>query len=116
MAKMALSLTALSLAPPLDATYTRARVCRRDALGLGLGLLATLGPRRAVADGGETEIPPPLAIAYFTSGDPRLLQPALDEVKYLGVVQTAVGSLRGADGDMFPALRVECARWPCSRG
>lgn len=41
------------------------------------------------------------ATAMFSAGDPRFLQPAFDEIKYLGVKSTAVGRL----GDT-PAVRV----------
>ena len=35
----------------------------------------------------------PLQRAYFSAGDPRFLQPAFEEIKYLGVKNVEVGSL-----------------------
>jgi peptide methionine sulfoxide reductase MsrA len=48
---------------------------------------------------------PKLASAYFTAGDARLLQPTFDDIQYLGVKSSEVGSLVSPDGT-FPAIRV----------
>ena len=42
-----------------------------------------------------------LAYAYFSSGDPRFLQPKFDEIKYAGVKNVEVGSIGSS-----PAIRV----------
>jgi len=62
-----------------------------------LSLLPLAIPRPAPAD-------EPLladAEAIFTAGDARLLQPAFDDIKYLGVKQTACGRIDG-----LPAVKV----------
>lgn len=101
---------ATALAHISASTRTCPHFARRDAITLlrGLGLTTVLAPSTTPADD-ETlpPRPPPPAIAYFSAGDPRFLQPALDEIKYLGVVRTTTGSLMNDAGDALPALRVE---------
>lgn len=73
-----------------------AAVSRRALSAFLLPALCALPPPlAAIADGSED------AIAYFSAGDPRFLQPAFDEIKYLGVRQVEVGSLGGV-----PSIRV----------
>lgn len=103
-------LAATALMPAPASTRACPQFARRDAIALlkGLGLAAALAPLRTPADD-ETlpPPPPPPAVAFFSAGDPRFLQPALDEIKYLGVVRTTTGSLVNDAGDTLPALRVE---------
>lgn len=55
----------------------------------------------------EDVTPPATAVAYFSAGDPRFLQPTFDDIAYLGVTQTSVGTVVDAAGAATPALRVE---------
>lgn len=61
----------------------------------GVALLVPL--RSDASDGG--------GVATFTAGDPRFLQPAFDEIKYLGVQGSEVGTV-DVDGVLLPAIRV----------
>jgi len=101
-------LVVLLAAAALSPGRPSAHIARRDALVGALGLVAALAPRSAALADDELAIsPPPLAVAYFSSGDARFLQPSLDGIKYLGVVRTTPGSLTDAEGLVLPALRVE---------
>lgn len=69
-------------------------VSRRAALS-ALPLLAVPPPRAAFAADG-------LATAYFTAGDPRFLQPAFNDIKYLGITGVTCGAI-----DDSPVVKVE---------
>jgi hypothetical protein len=105
-------LGATALMPASASTRACPQCARRDTLTFiqVLGLAAMLAPWEASADDHHLLTPPPPpppAVAYFSAGDPRFLQPALDEIKYLGVVRTTTGSLSNDVGVVLPALRVE---------
>jgi peptide methionine sulfoxide reductase MsrA len=75
-------------------------ISRRDAL-VRTALAATVGAAGPRAASAEEE----LAVALFSAGDARFLQPAFDEIRYLGVKKTEVGSLASPDGGV-EAIRV----------
>mmetsp|Transcript_10400 Transcript_10400/g.30807 ORF Transcript_10400/g.30807 Transcript_10400/m.30807 type:complete len:281 (-) Transcript_10400:183-1025(-) len=95
------SLITPPLAPPkqqLSSPPRQFQFERRDLAALAAA--AMLRSRPAAAEDA------PLAVAYLSAGDTRLLQPAIDAIKYLGVVNTTAGSL-ARDGEAVPALKVE---------
>ena len=47
-----------------------------------------------------------LATAIFSGGDPRFMQPGFDEIKYLGVKKTEIGSVVTSEGVTVPAIKV----------
>jgi peptide methionine sulfoxide reductase MsrA len=95
----ALALAALASPPragPLAVCGRRAALAHAAAATAS----ALLAPAHA-ADNAPAE-----ASAFFTAGDARFLQPAFDDIRYLGVRSTLVGSLHAADGAELPALLV----------
>lgn len=78
---------------------------RRTALlraGAAAGAALLAPTRSSHAEGAAST-----ASACFSAGDARFLQPAFDEIKYLGVQWSEVGSMRLAEGSSLPAIRVQ---------
>ena len=75
-------------------------IARRAAAALIPFILAPRPP--AIADDG----PPPLATAIFSAGDARYLQPAFEDIRYLGITDTQCGRI--VDGEAtLQAVKVE---------
>jgi hypothetical protein len=88
---------ACGLVPPLPDLRISRRVVVSHASTAALTGLAV--PAAFADDSG-------LSTAIFSGGDPRFLQPGFDEIKYLGVKKTEVGSITTSDGTTIPALKV----------
>lgn len=86
---------------PAALTCGRRSAVLRAGAAAALALAPARGGRAADGGGGGA-----LASATFSAGDARFLQPAFDEIVYLGVRSSEVGAVRLADGSELPALRV----------
>ena len=77
-------------------------LARRAAAALLPLILTPPATRPAIADDGP-------ATAIFSAGDPRYLQPAFDDIKYLGITDTQCGRLvDAASGEtVLQAVKVE---------